>query len=71
MTTALTWRGMMMFNISVEDDVVSICMKEDCDMLDGFIDIYTDVDDAPSPFKTVDDAKFFAEIIVKLLGAMT
>ena len=45
---------------------VSICM--DCnESLRSFMDIYTDDKDTPSPFKDVDTAKAFAEILVKLL----
>ena len=51
---------------------VSICKSNSkCDMTDAFIDIQVDDDgDYPSPFKTVEDAKLFAEIIVKLLEAI-
>ena len=44
---------------------VSIC--KDCDnQLDAFIDIFTEDDETPSLFKTIDDAMLFAEIIVNL-----
>ena len=61
----------MSYRISVEDDIVTICKGKDCDLLDGFLDIYVKDKDIDSPFKSVDDAKLFAEIIIKLLGVIT
>jgi len=56
----------MKYNLIVEEDMVSICM--DCDSsLESFIDIFTDEETCPSPFRSVDDAKLFGEIIIKLL----
>lgn len=50
-------------------ECVSLC--KDCDdMLDGFIDVYTDDELVPSPFKTLDDAEDFLKIIKKLLEAV-
>ena len=55
------------FNVIKDEPFgVSIC-KECDDALDSFIDIYIDDGDTPSPFKDINDAKLFAEIIVKLL----
>ena len=51
-------------------DSVHINLKPHTGELDAFIDIYTDDGNGTSPFKTVDDAKLFAEIIVKLLDAV-
>ena len=45
---------------------VNISMSE-CGFMNAFITIYTDDDSTPSPFKEIDDAELFAEIIVKLL----
>ena len=81
MMTALMWRGEMTskYNISVgctfcdngcDSDSVHINLNPFTGDLDAFIDIYTDDGDDSSPFKTVDDAKLFAEIIVKLLDAV-
>lgn len=79
MMTALMWRREMTskYNISVGcklcDDCcesVHINLKPYTGDLDAFIDIYTDDGNNTSPFKTVDDAKLFAEIIVKLLDAV-
>ena len=79
MMTALMWRRGMTskYNISVGcklcDDCcesVHINLNPHTGDLDAFIDIYTDDGDDSSPFKTVDDAKLFAEIIVKLLDAV-
>ena len=79
MMTALMWRREMTskYNISVgcricEDgcESVHINLKPHTGDLDAFIDIYTDDGDSTSPFKTVDDAKLFAEIIVKLLDVI-
>ena len=39
-------------------------------MMDAFIDIYVDNPFASSPFKTHEEAKLFAEIIVKLMEAI-
>ena len=50
---------------------VSICKDDsNCAMEDAFIDIYVDDGDFPSPFKSVEDAELFAEMIVKLLGVV-
>lgn len=64
---------MMKYCVSEDKDegVVSISL-EDCDYLDGFIDIWTDDGEiVKSPFKDMDTAKTFAEIMVKLLEAVT
>lgn len=48
--------------------IVSIqCPNSDGNTLDGFIDIFTNDETVPSPFKRIDDAETFAKIIVKLL----
>ena len=79
MMTAHMWRREMTskYNITVgcklcEDgcESVHINLKPYTGDLDAFIDIYTDDGDGSSPFKTVDDAKLFAEIIVKLLNTI-
>ena len=79
MMTAHMWRREMTskYNISVGcklcDDCcesVHINLKPFTGDLVAFIDIYTDDGDGTSPFKTVEDAKLFAEIIVKLLDAV-
>ena len=51
------------------DNAVTICCKGEkkCHFLDGFLDIYIDDEEAPSPFKTLDDAMKFAKIIINLL----
>ena len=49
---------------------VDICLGE-CDYLKSFISIFVDEEEVPSPFKTVEDAKLFAEIIIKLLEVNT
>ena len=52
----------------IEDEkLVSICEDDANSTLEGFIDIYPHDELAPSPFKTVEECKLFAEIIVKLL----
>ena len=51
-------------------DSVHINLKPYTGDLDAFIDIYTDDGNGISPFKTVDDAKLFTEIIVKLLDVI-
>ena len=77
--TAHMWRREMIskYNITVgcklcEDgcESVHINLNPHTGDLEAFIDIYTDDGDGTSPFKTVDDAKLFAEIIVKLLDAV-
>lgn len=37
----------------------------------SFIDIYIDDDLTPSPFKDIEDAEHFADIMIKLLEAIT
>ena len=79
MMTALMWRGEMTskYNISVgcklcEDgcESVHINLNPFTGDLVAFIDIYTDDGDGTSPFENVEDAKLFAEVIVKLLDAV-
>ena len=54
------------FNMIKDNGSVSIC--KGCDnQLDAFIDIFTEDEETPSPFKTIEDAELFAKIIVKLL----
>ena len=48
------------------EGVVSISLS-DGNYLDGFIDIWTDDGEVESPFRDMDTARTFAEIIVKLL----
>lgn len=70
MNTAHTWRGKMANKYCISEDkeemVVSISLS-DCKYLDGFIDIWVDDDVVESPFRDMDTARTFAEIIVKLL----
>ena len=58
------------YNISDLNNSVHINMKPYTGQLKAFIDIYVDEEDNSSPFKTVEDAKLFAEIIVKLLNTI-
>ena len=54
------------YNVITSKDSVHIC--KDCgSVLKSFVDIYTEDKNTKSPFRSVDDAKLFAEIIVKLL----
>lgn len=55
-----------------DDESVCICIKNsENEWVDSFIDIWVDNEgDIPSPFKSVEDAKLFAEMIVKLLGVV-
>lgn len=57
-------------SVDMEDGVVSICLCKDCDYIDGsFINIWVEDENVnqPSPFKSIEDAKLFAEILVKLM----
>lgn len=58
------------YKVISEDDVVTICRDENCDFEHGFLDIYLDDEDAPSPFNNLEDAELFAKIIVKLLDVI-
>ena len=58
---------MVNYKIKIDDDSVSICASDNCTYKEGFIDIFVDSELIRSPFENVDDAKLFAEIIVKLL----
>lgn len=49
---------------------IHISLVNDEDMLNSFIDIYPDCEDAPSPLKNIDDAEIFARAIVKLLESV-
>ena len=62
---------MSKYAIQREEHAVTICMNDDCDFLDGFLDIYIDLEESPSPFKDLDDAELFARVIIKLLEVVT
>ena len=62
---------MSKYTVQREEYAVTICMNEDCNFLDGFLDIYTNNSDYLSPFKDLDDAELFARIIIKLLDVVT
>ncbi len=49
---------------------IHISLINDENMLNSFIDIYPDCEDAPSPLKNIDDAEIFARAIVKLLESV-
>lgn len=74
MMTAHMWRNTMKnkYHIGIDDvcDVPSVCinLENTTNYLRAFLIIEVDDEDTPSPFKTVEDAKLFAEIIVKLLN---
>ena len=59
----------------VEEDMgtVSILLKPSMQELEDFITIWTDDEDLNinSPFKNIEDAESFADIIIKLLELMT
>ena len=71
MNTAHTWRGKMANKYCISEDnvdrVVSISLSSDSRYIDGFIDIWTDDGEVESPFKDMETARMFAEILVKLL----
>lgn len=54
-----------------DGDSVHISLKDDEECLNAFIDIYIDGIDISSPLKNTEDARLFAEIIVKLLEQIT
>ena len=55
-----------------DNESVGICIKNsENEWIESFIDIWVDDGgDFPSPFKSVEDAELFAEMIVKLLGVV-
>lgn len=69
------WRGKMEFEKYVDNDFVSIYRVDEGRVehpeLDGFIDIYIDDEITPSPFRDIEDAEYFADMIIKLLEAIT
>lgn len=55
-----------------KDGVVSVCIcMDDCDYFDSFLDIWVDDKENPSPFKDLDTARQFGEIIIKLLDVIS
>ena len=58
------------YAIKTDRDSATICMSNECDFIDGFIDIYTEDEDIKSPFKNVLEAELFATVIVKLLNSL-
>ena len=59
------------FSIIERDEAVSICNDTICTYYSAFIDIFIDDGDFHSPFKNIEDAVLFAEIVVKLLEVIT
>ena len=76
--TAHMWRGEMnKYYVFKEDkfctdgaESIHISLVNDENMLNSFIDIYPDCEDAPSPLKNIGDAEIFAKAIVKLLESV-
>ena len=60
----------MKYKVVEDDDLVCVCYYHADSTLQGFIDVYPDEDEAPSPFKSKKECKLFAEIIVKLLESV-
>ena len=58
------------YNICKEEDNVSISIGE-CSYIKAFMTIFIDDDVIDSPFKKIEDAELFAEIIVKLLKVIS
>ena len=54
-------------HIKKNGNSVSIVLEEDASYFEGFIDIWTDEGEVPSPFKDIESAETFASILVKLL----
>ena len=59
--------------VDKEMDTVSILLKPSFEELEDFICIWVDDEDLNinSPFKNIEDAEAFADIIIKLLELMT
>lgn len=54
------------------DGLVSVCLCiDDCDYFEAFLDIWVDDEENPSPFKDLDTARQFGEIIIKLLEVIS
>ena len=74
MSIPLIWRGLMSkYKIKVDEAGMSvhILLPHCSSSLEAFIDVYIDDEDTnDSIFKNIEDAKVFAEIIVKLLEAV-
>lgn len=55
----------------VEDrDLVGICCDGESSIMDSFLDIYIDDGISPSPFKSIEEAKMFAKIVMRLLESV-
>lgn len=68
--TALMWREKMTdFQICSDDECVNVSLR-DCNYVSSFLNVFIDSNTTPSPFQNIEDAKFFVEIIVKLLKAI-
>ena len=57
----------MKFKLLIEQDSVHILLPHCNSSLEAFIDIYVDDGTNDSIFENVEDAKLFAEIVIKLL----
>lgn len=69
--TAPIWREKMIdYNICLDDDCVNISVN-DCNYVSSFMNIFIDSNITPSPFKDIEDAELFAEIMVKLLKVIS
>ena len=58
------------YNLCSDDTNVNISMGN-CNYSSSFLTIFIDSNTTPSPFKNVEDARLFAEIMVKLLKVIT
>ena len=69
--TALMWRReMAKYEICSDDASVNVSYG-DCDYVSSFLNVFVDSKTTPSPFKNIDDAELFAEIMVKLLKVIS
>ena len=60
----------MKFKVVEDSDLVSVCYKKADSTLQGFLDIYPDEDECPSPFESIEECRLFAKIVVKLLESV-
>lgn len=57
----------MELKVLENDDCVSLGCEGIDEYFDAFLDVYIDSELSPSPFKSIDDARLFVEIIKTIL----
>lgn len=58
------------YQICSDEECVNVSQGK-CNYVSSFLNIFVDSPTTPSPFRDIEDAELFAEIMVKLLKVIT